>query len=129
MATIIRIACDDSPSSLHDMRCAPLDIKDPEQISEQTVTAALAAAGWSTDANGYHCPTHNPALRGFPIRLEGGTLIEPIPGLRLRLAPEEVRNVVRAEILLDRERFDVEGDKNIWRAKPVGTDWPESAAR
>lgn len=125
MGTVIWITCEDSSlSTPYDVRCAPLEIANPQQVSADAITAALTAAGWSTDADGHHCPTHNPALRGFPIRLEGGTIIEPIPGLRLRLAPEEVRNVVRAEILLDRERFDVEGDTHSWRAKPVGGEWP-----
>lgn len=125
----VRISCEQSSSMTGDV-CPYVDLEvDPNYALNLQIGEQLTPLGWSFNGpTQQFCPRHNPALQGLRIELSAD-YIEPLPGLRLRLASQAISAGgarVKAELLLDRERYDVdEPSPGIWRAKPVGTDWPE----
>ena len=126
----VRVMCEKSSGVMApaEFACAYVDLDvDPNRSLDLQIARQLGPLGWSF--NGPYqqfCPRHNPALAGLDLVLTG-EYIEPLPGLRLRLAEHAISRggaEVRAELLLDRDRYDVEepspGD---WRAKPAGASW------
>lgn len=128
MPARIQVACEEN-RPFGGIHCGYVDVEIPDDLSDPHVADAVAAAGWTHDKNGYHCPKHDPAARWLRVRLSTDQDIEPLPGLRMRIprVDNEPRIVTDAEILFDPDRWDVEDDGNgvLGRAKPVGTDWPE----
>jgi hypothetical protein len=126
---VVRITCEESRALSGEPLCphADLDI-DPSGLVVFQIANKLKPLGWSFNGPTQHfCPRHNPALKGLSLELTGD-YIEPLPGVRLRLSAQAVSAGgarVRAELLLDLKRYDVEGGPTgPWRAKPIGTDWP-----
>jgi len=121
---VTRITCDSSRPGMDVLPCPHLDVlaDKPEDIPA-AFTRTLAEAGWTTSDDGYHCPRHNPDLSGLRIIL-GQDYIELIPGVRLRLLDDQI--AVKAEILLDKSRYDIDdhGASTMWRAKHASEDWP-----
>jgi len=126
---LVRLGCDkSSPMNGSAFACQPLDVEiDPRRALETQITERRVAEGWTIHGDKHYCPRHNPANVGLPLVLTGD-YIEPLPGVRLRLVPRAISGggaEVRAELLLDKDRYDVEEPSpGVWRAKPVGTRWP-----
>lgn len=68
---VTRITCAEF-SAVDHIICPYVDIEDPDVTKPlaRQITGALTVAGWSEDADGYHCPRHNPAMVGQTFHLE-----------------------------------------------------------
>ena len=98
MAIVTRIACDKA-QRFEAPTCPYLDIAtETHEDIPAAASKALAETGWTTTPGGYYCPRHNPAL------------------------------TVRAELLLDKARYDTVDTVGVWRAKHVSEDWPDAEA-
>lgn len=129
----VRVACNKSNAGgvlPLDPPCPYVDLDvDPNRALDLQITRQLGPLGWSFNGpDQQFCPRHNPALMGIPLVLSR-EYIEPLPGLRLRLEHGAISRggaEVRIEMLLDKDRYDVEGLQpgGSWCAKPAGTRWP-----
>ena len=130
----VRITCEKDPSRTvaGGNPCPYADIEvDPGRSLDLQIYDQLKPLGWSFNGEQQFCPHHNPDLIGQRLDLSRD-YIEPVPGVHLRLHDIAIAigsgdRRVRAEILLDRARYDVEElGRGAWRAKHVSEDWPDA---
>lgn len=123
---ITRVTCDASRPGMDIPPCPYLDVvADGPEGLPAAFHATLAEAAWIEDAGLHYCPRHNPDLAGMPVVLSD-KYIEPLPGVRIRATGAYGGERIKAEILFDKARYDVDnpGAGAIWRAKHVSEDWP-----
>lgn len=128
----VRVMCEKSSGILAPAKfaCPYVDLEvDPNRALDLQIAHQLAPLGWSLNGpDQQFCPRHNPAFAGLPLVLTE-EYIEPLPGVRLRLAEHAISRggaEVQVELLLDRDRYDIEQPSpGVWRAKPAGTSWED----
>lgn len=127
----VRITCEKDTPFSGVQPCPYADIQvDAGRSLDTQIYDQLKPLGWAFNGEQQFCPHHNPDLTGKHIVL-GRDYIEPVPGVRLRLRDHAIEGGgqrVHAEVLLDRNRYDVDGTESVWRAKHVSEDWPNPAA-
>ena len=128
----VRITCEKDSGTMAPaaFACPYVDLEvDPNRTLDFQIARQLGPLGWSFNGpDQQFCPRHNPAFVGLPLVLTGD-YIEPLPGVRLRLMKRAIGGdgaEVHAELLLDRDRYDIEQPSpGVWRAKPAGTSWED----
>src|SRR6202035_6182805 len=115
---ITRVTCDASRPGMDIPPCPHLDaVADGPEALPAALHAALAEAGCIEDAGLHYCARHNPDLAGMPVVISD-EYTEPLPGVRIRATGAYGGERIKAEILFDKTRYDLEQpEPGTWRAK------------